>query len=230
MKILIALTLCLTLAIPALGEKPEHKAPPLPDRIPCGLQSVVHDWDFATSDHGFTTAMCDDQGAPMWEHGATTYIPDAPGTVWATVLEGDYPLEGGEALVAPTFTVDAATALVEVVHYYSAENLWDGGNVTVNGLEQTPLVGYPGLISVPGDWYAWCVDFEFGFTGVNSGWLTSCFDLSGFMGEEVSLAFEFGSDDTNTEAGWYIAAVRVGSEQTVPVSPHSLSEVKALFR
>ena len=96
--------------------------------------------------------------------------------------------------------------------------------------EIAPLVGYPGMISVPGDWYAWCVDFEMGFTGTDSGWLTSCFDLSAYIGEDVTMTFDFGSDDTFVEAGWYIAAVRVGSDQTVPAESRSLGEVKGLFR
>ena len=230
MRLLFTIMICAAMVLPAVAAKPHHDTQPVPTRIPCGLNSVIFDWDFATSDHGFTTATCADQGGPVWEHGATTYIPDAPGNVWGTILEGDYPTDGGESLVAPTFMVDATTVLMEVVHYYDMENLWDGGNVTVNGQNVAPLVGYPGYISVPGDWTAWCVDFEEGFTGVDSGWLTSCFDLTPFMGQEVTVTLDFGSDDTFTEAGWYVAAVRVGSDQAVPTEARSLSTVKGLFR
>ncbi len=83
---------------------------------------------------------------------------------------------------------------------------------------------------MPSDWTAWCVDFEEGFTGLDSGWLTSCFDLTPFMGQEVEVSFDFGSDDTFTEAGWYLAAVRVGSDQAVPTESRSLSTIKGLFR
>jgi len=230
MRSLFALLACLVLALPLLAEKPHYDTPPPAVRVPCGLNSIVYDWDFATGHHDFTTSMCDDQGVSVWSYGTTSIIPDAPGMVWGTLLDDDYPTDSGEALVAPTFTVDATTALLEVVHYYDMENLWDGGNVKVNGQLVTPLVGYPGVISVPGDWYSWCVDFEAGFTGLDSGWLTSCFDLSPFMGEEVTVTFEFGSDDMYTESGWYIAAVRVGSEEGVGNEAHSLSDVKGLFR
>lgn len=230
MRIMLALTLCLLLALPVMAKKPHHDTPPVPARVPCGLEAVAYDWDFTVSDHGFTTAACDDQGGPAWEHGASSYIPEVPGTVWATVLEGDYPTDAGESLVSPTFLVDANTYLVEVVHYYDFEYLWEGGNVTVNGQNIAPLVGYPGLMSVPQDWYSWCVDEELGFTGTDSGWLTSCFDLSNFVGQEVAISFDFGSDNTITEAGWYIAAVRVGSDEAVATEPHSLAEIKALFR
>jgi len=230
MRSFIIVALCILLALPALADKPHHETSAPSSRVPCGLTSVVHDWDFAVSDHGFTTASCDDQGAFMWEHGATSYIPDAPGNVWGTVLEGNYPIEGGEALVSPTFTVEATTYLFEIFHYYDAENLWDGGNVKVNGQSVAPLVGYPGMISVPGDWYAWCVDFQMGFTGTDSGWLTSCFDLSAFIGQEVTVTFEFGSDDAYVEAGWYIASMRVGSDQGVPTEKKSFSEIKGTFK
>ncbi|MBD3222813.1 hypothetical protein GF314_16420 [bacterium] len=229
MKILLTLALCLALTVPALAEKPQYDTPGQPDRVPCGLTSIVHDWDFAISDHGFTTAACDDQGVPVWEHGPTSYIPDVPGDCWGTDLDADYALDAGESLVSPTFSVDATTYLVEVVHYYSMEYLWDGGNVTVNGEAIAPLVGYPGLISVPQDWYSWCVDEEMGFTGVDSGWLTTCFDLSAYVGQDVTLSFDFGADDFGVEAGWYIAAVRVGSDQAVPVEQESLTGIKARF-
>ena len=80
----------------------------------------------------------------------TLYLPDAPGDVWGTILEGDYPTDGGEALLTPSFTVDAETYLMEIYHYYDAEYLWDGGNVKIDGNIIAPLVGYPGVINVPG--------------------------------------------------------------------------------
>ena len=81
-----------------------------------------------------------EMGHYMFSRYAGKWIPDAPGDVWGTVLEGDYPTDAGEALTSPTFSVDATTYLVEITHYYDAENLWDGGNVKVNGQEIAPLV------------------------------------------------------------------------------------------
>jgi len=224
--------MCVFLIAPAQAEKPFFPTEPYgADRVPCGLMTVTYDWDFAADDHGFTTAACDTGGVPTWEYGVTTYVPDAPATnVWGTVLEGDYTPESGESLMAPVFTVDSSTNLMEVVHYYDAENLWDGGNVTVNGEVIMPMVGYPGFISIPGDWLAWCVDFEQGFTGLDSGWLTSCFDLSAFIGEEIQIAFDFGSDDAFVEAGWYISAVRVGTDEIVPTEAQTFGHIKAMFR
>lgn len=226
-----AVFICLLIAGTALAEKPFHPTGALPDsRVPCGLQSVTYDWTFADGDQGFTTAACDVEGAPVWEHGPTTYIPGAPAGVWATVLEGDYATKSGDALLTPEFTVTEDTRLLEIYHYYDMENLWDGGNVTVNGTLLTPELGYPGMISVPGDWYAWCVDFEMGFTGLDSGWWTSCFDLTPFLGQTIQVAFEFGSDDMFVEAGWYIGSVKVGSDNPVSTQPATWSGIKSIYR
>ena len=229
MRTLIFLMLCICVAGVAAADKPVFDAPQ-PLRIPCGLNNVVYDWDFAAGPQDFTTGPCDDQGAPVWEHGATNHIPGAPGEVWGTILAGDYPINAGEALVSPLFTVSAEAYLMEIVHYYDAENLWDGGNVTVNGQVIHPLGGYPGLINVPGGWYAWCVDFENGFTGLNSGWLTSCFDLSAYLGQTIQVSFEFGSDNTFVEAGWYIASVKIGNDDPVTNERRSWDAVKSLYR
>jgi hypothetical protein len=229
MRFLLMITLCLLIASIAAAEKPVFDTPQLL-RIPCGISNVIYEWDFAAGAQDFSTSACDDQGVPVWEHGATTYIAGAPGDVWGTVLEGDYPTDSGQALMSPEFAVTADNYLLEIFHYYDAENLWDGGNVKVNGDVIAPIVGYPGLISVPGDWYAWCVDLEFGFTGLNSGWLTSCFDLTPYIGETIQVSFEFGSDDTFTEAGWYLASVKVGNDHPVATQNRTWSNVKSMYR
>jgi len=230
MRVVIVFLVCLLTASVAAADKPIFEAQQQQQRIPCGLTNVLIDWDFATGTHDFTTGNCDDQGGAVWEHGATTYVAGAPGDVWGTVLEGDYPTDSGEALVSPPITVGDETYLMEVVHYYDAENLWDGGNVKVDGEILTPLVGYPGVINVPGDWYAWCVDFQWGFTGLDSGWLSSCFDLSAYIGQTIQVSFEFGSDDAYVEAGWYIASVQVGNDSVVADQNRTWSAVKGLYR
>jgi len=229
MRILLTILICLFTTGLATAEKPTFDTHE-PLRVPCGLTNVVYDWDFAAGMQDFTTSPCDAQGVPVWEHGPTTYVAGAPGTVWGTVLEADYPVDSGEALVSPSFMVSEETYLMEIFHYYDAENLWDGGNVKVNGNVITPLVGYPGVISVPGDWYAWCVDFQSGFTGLNVGWFSSCFDLSAYLGQTIQVSFEFGSDDTFVEAGWYIASVRVGNDFIVENESQTWTGVKSMYR
>jgi hypothetical protein len=229
MRFLLMISFCLLIASIAVAEKPVFDTPPLL-RIPCSLTNVILDWNFANGPQDFSTSACDDQGVPVWEHGATTYIAGAPGDVWATVLDGDYPTDSGQALITPAFAVSEETYLLEIFHYYDAEYLWEGGNVKVNGNVIGPLAGYPGLISVPGDWYAWCVDFEMGFTGLDSGWMTSCFDLTSYIGQTVEVSFEFGSDDTFVEAGWYLASVKVGNDGPVATENRIWSSVKSMYR
>ncbi len=228
MRLVISVLICCLFAGGAMAEKAVHETQrDVP--IPCNLALITYDWDFAVGDQGFTTGNCDAGGSPAWEFGTTGYVSGAPGTVWGTLLEADYPTDTGDALTSPLFLVDETATLMEVHHYYDAEALWDGGNVTVNGVTIAPMAGYPGIISTPGDWYAWCVDLEEGFTGLDSGWITSCFDLSAFLGEDIRVSFEFGSDDSFVEAGWYIASVRLGSDVT-PVENGSWSGVKSLYR
>jgi hypothetical protein len=78
-NILVFLVFCVLLNSPAQAEKQFYPTEPLEGpRVPCGLTTIIYDWGFATVDHGFTTATCDDQGVPTWEYGSTTYVPDAP--------------------------------------------------------------------------------------------------------------------------------------------------------
>ena len=55
MRTLLMLIVCVALAVPAVAKKPVHEAPPIPQRVPCGLVNVVYDWDFAAGVQGFTT-------------------------------------------------------------------------------------------------------------------------------------------------------------------------------
>ena len=229
MRYLLLVVLCCLVAGSALADKPAYENQAI-SRQSCNLLVTTYDWDFALSDNGFTMTSCDDDGAAVWEYGTTSYVAGAPGTVWGTILEGDYLTDAGQALVSPSFLVDELSTLMEVQHYFAIENLWDGGNVTVNGQVISPLSGYPGSVNIPGDWYAWCVDSELAFTGASGAWVTSCFDLSAFLGQTIQVSFEFGSDDTYTDAGWYLASVKVGTNEITPAEAKSWSGIKSLYR
>jgi hypothetical protein len=200
------------------------------ERISCDLQSICYDWNFADGDHGFVSAPCDPGGGlAVWAHGATT-IPGAPGTVWGTVLTSDYPSEAGEGICSPAFTVDACCYLMEIYHYYDIETNYDGCNVTVNDVVVPPIGGYDATISTSTSFYAWCVDLEEGFTGHDATWGWDCFDLGEFMGQEVVVCFDFGSDNSVTYPGWYIAQVRVGSDAPSPVEGETWGQIKGMFK
>jgi len=176
---------------------------------------AVHDWDFAVSDQGFTTATCDDTGGvAVWAWGACT-VAGAPGNVWGTVLAGNYPQHAGQRLLSPPFAVTAETDTMEVLGYVHTETRFDGGNVKVNGTVLEPTVPYPDTISANPVYHAFCVDNQRGFTG-NSGsgpslnWAVRRFDLSAYTGQTIQVEFHFGSDSSVAYPGWYLGYVRVG--------------------
>lgn len=228
MKKLLVVIGILVLTTCAFAAKPVIESNGSPaTRIACDLNSIAYDWNFADGDHGFVPTICEDGGMAVWAYG----VDGTYGTVWGTVLNGDYVNNTGEALVSPTYVVDATTQFVEVVHFYATENNFDGCNLSVNGQVVEPLAGYDvPEISTSTSYYAFCVDLEPGFTDdLNPDFIISCFDLGAFIGEEVALEFTFGSDSSVTYPGWYLASVMVGAN-VVGVEAKTLSDVKALYR
>ena len=228
MKVFLVVLSIAFIASVTRADRPVQIIESVSSRVDCSLVVVSYDWNFAEGDGSFTTAQCDDGGAPVWEYGLADYWPDP---MWVTVVEGDYPNDVGESLVSPSFIVDESAYLVEVLHGYDIDPGWDGGNLSVNGVVVEPMDGYPDdEISDSVDWYAWCVDGELGFTGF-SGFepITSCFDLSAFMGEEVQLSFDFGSDSSVNYPGWYLGYVRVGGD-VVANDGTTWSAMKGLYR
>ena len=228
MKKLMVVIGILALATCAFAAKPVLELEGGPAlRIACDLNAIMYDWNFADGDHGFVPTICEDGAAAVWEYGVdATY-----GTVWGTVLDGEYLNDSGEALVSPTFLVDPSTQFVEVVHFYDIETTYDGCNLAVNGQVVAPLEGYDlEELSPSTSFYPFCVDLEPGYTGHDqTGFITTCFDLADFMGQDVALEFTFGSDNSVTYPGWYFASVKVGSIVVV-VEESSMGNVKALFR
>lgn len=208
-------------------EKPEQPALPDLPRVPCNLLYVAHDWDFTVSNQGFTTTTCDGTGgAAMWAWGAST-IAGAPGTVWGTVLAGNYPNNAGEGLLSPSFAVTATTDKMEILSYLHTETNFDGANVTVNDTLLQPNPVYNATISTSTTYYAYCVDNEAGWTGNSSSgasqaWVQQCFDLSAYNGQNIQVRFDFGSDSSVSYPGWYLAYVRIGDD-IVPVELQSIS-------
>jgi hypothetical protein len=225
---MISLMIVLLVATVAIAEKQVYESTPR-QMVPCGLNTITYDWDFSQGDMGFTAMICEDGGVPAWEHGTTTYIPGAPGTVWGTVLGAAYNNNTGDGLISPSFYVDVGTELVEVYHYFDIETNYDGGNLVVNGTVVPPMGGYNGTISTSTSFYAYCTDLEEGFTGHDATWRVDCFDLNPFIGTNVQLEFDFGSDSSVTYPGWYIAWIKVGT-YVVPTEEQSWGHIKGLYR
>ena len=230
MRRLFAVLGLLALAMPAFAGSPAVTLVDNSDPVPCNLTCVCYDWDFAVSDQGFTAPnACDTGGTPVWQYGTTTLAPGAPGAVWGTILNANYPSNAGDALMSPAFEVNANCNMVEIYHYFYIETNYDGCNVKANGQLITPQGGYTGTISTSTSYYAFCVDMEAGWTGQSSTFRSECFDLSAFMGQTVELSFEFGSDSSVTYPGWYIASVMVGGTGATPVQESTWGQIKNLF-
>lgn len=216
-KLLLVIGIVVIAGVTAAQDKPVDVHVSSLGRVPCNLVYVAHDWDFAVSDHGFTTTTCDTGGAPVWAHGAygpevTSDPPTGPQDVWGTVLGANYPNNSGEGLVSPAFDVTPTSDTMEILHYVAIETLWDGGNVSVGGTVVPPIGGYPALLNDA----AWCVYDEEGFTDYDNPWEEQCFDLSAFNGQTIQVEFDFGSDSSVTYPGWYLAYVKIGDPE-IPV-------------
>ncbi len=197
----------------AANGKPRLEPAPTEARVPCQLSYASIYWHFPSHHQGFTTDVCDDGGGAAWEYGTPAGIPDAPGRVWGTSLTGNYPNDAGHRLRSPTFHVDEAHRFMELHHYFDIEYGYDGGNVLVwpDNAILDPVGGYTlPVISVDPTDHAWCVDGEPGWTGSSGGWRVDCFDLWDYIGTDVALEFDFGSDADVTAAGWYLELIIVG--------------------
>ena len=229
MRILFGIVGILVMAGTALaGDLPTTEAIQ-PTAVPCTIPYICHDWDFAVSNQGFTRGACDTGGVLAWNYGTST-IPGAPGPVWGTGLTSAYPVNSGDGLKSPSFTVTANCNYVEISHYFDTENNYDGGNVKFNDVLITPQGGYTGIICTSTAYYAFCVDNELGWMGASSGWRAECFDLSQFVGQTGQLSFEFGSDSSVTYRGWFLAYVKVGGADPTPTEGSTWGNIKGLFQ
>jgi hypothetical protein len=226
-KIALVVGLLIIVGVVMAQEKPEQAPLAQLQRVPCNLNYVAHDWDFAVSDQGFTTTTCDATGGePVWEWGASN-IAGAPGTVWGTVLTGNYPNNAGEGLLSPAFDVTPTTDKMEILSYVHTETNFDGVNVKVNDVPLQPTDLYNATISTSTSFYAYCVDNQPGWTGNSSSgasqvWVEQCFDLSAYNGQTIQVHFDLGSDSSVTYPGWYLGYVRIGDD-VVPVELQSFT-------
>jgi len=216
----------------------ECPPPPEEDGSACNFNTLCYDWDFAQGDHGFVSTVCGD-GVPVWEYGATTFVPGAPGDVWGTVLNDNYVVNAGDGLLSPAFTVEVGVCdWLEVTHYIQTERfsdtstLWDGCNVTVDGQVILPLEGYSAVASAN----AQCVGGEEAWGGASSngpirGWGKACFDLSQYAGLTIQVSFDFGSDSSVVYPGWYLSGVKVGTtDRAIGTESTSWGNLKSLYR
>lgn len=215
----LILFLAFTASVATASERPA--APGLQAHASCELITVAYDWDFAVSDQGFTTSACANEA---WAWGATA-VPGAPGTVWGAALTGDYPSNAGDALISPPFVVTAAASRLEILHHVAVEPDYDGGNVSVGGVALVPISGYPSNLA------PLCAGASGAYsTYIDDSWMTECFDLGPYLGQQIQLQFNFDSDGSWEFSGWHIAYAKVGSSDPVPAESDSWGLLKAQYR
>ncbi len=154
-------------------------------------------------DDGFFLANND------WEWGDPRSGPgDAHSGVnlWATLLNGFYS-EGPllSVLISPILGL-TTDPILTFWHWYSMESGFDGGNVKIStdGVNWdliTPEDGYDGIVSTN---FENPIGGEEAFFGESDGWELETFDLSAYSGAMVLIKFDFGSDISTQNAGWYI--------------------------
>jgi hypothetical protein len=206
----------------------------------CPLVSVCDTLDFNVSGHGWSQEPCG--GASVWAWGTS---PNPPSTACdgvpvtytlGTMAGARYPTLSGEAALVGPLAVTQDCHCLEICHYYQTEEGYDGGNVklSTNGAVSWTLVypsgGYDAILNSV-SYPAACVTGEQAFSGDTGIFVTDCFDLTSFIGENVLVGFFFGSDSFATDdVGWYIKWLKLGTGTDTPVRPTSWGAIKAMYR
>lgn len=186
---------------------------------------VVYSSNFDTDDGDLS-------GTNDWQWGTPSGSSPTPhsGTkLWGTKLSTNYssgPLLS--VLETPVMQVVDDNAKLTFWHWYSFESSYDGGNVkvSINGGAYTlinPVGGYSDVISTS---YGNPLGGQNAFTSASSTWVNAQFDLAGIVnqGDNVVFRFDFGSDTSIQEAGWFIDDLSfTGIGMVVPVELTSFS-------
>jgi len=167
----------------------------------CSDVTYVDEWNLATKD------------AP---HGVSYHCGSGPGGTYQTNYAWLHPAgkdsEDGIGLLIPE---EAVAVTLTLVHWYETTAGEDGGQVVIDTVKDgqdlyatlVPVDGYPGTLDTGN-----CnlLEGREAFQGSSGGWVTSLFDLTRYVGDQVYLSFVFGSDrNPGAGEGWYIDQVHV---------------------
>ncbi|MCB5276310.1 MAG: C25 family cysteine peptidase [Candidatus Cloacimonadaceae bacterium] len=162
--------------------------------IPFNQPNVAQNFDFSNGNFVSETG---------WTWGVPQNVEAYSGSkVWATNLQGQYPINVQYHLYTPRYTLETGSQL-NFMHYYGTEAGYDGVNLAIstnNGNSWTiltPMGGYDasGIVGL---------NMEEGWTGNSNGWLPASFDLSAYANQEVMFRFRLGSNGATNGIGWYI--------------------------
>jgi hypothetical protein len=141
---------------------------------------------------GWTTSL-----ASSWEYGvpSVTPGPHSGTSVWATKLTSNYPTNTIDWLYSPTVRLPASASSASLTfwNFYTfqygtspADYFLDCGNLWISVNDGT----------------TWTMMDH--FVKNNGAWNQETYDLTAYVGESVSFAFELASDGSGTLLGWYI--------------------------
>jgi len=145
-----------------------------------------------------------------WQWGSPSTPPGAYSTpnVWGTVLAGDYSSGTLSQLQTPQYAVFGNNPKLTFRQWYNIESGYDGGNLKIS------INGNPFQIVVPENGYDDVLSSSWGnplggeeaFTGNSNGWKEATFDFTNILsnGDEVVFSFDFGSDESIANNGWFI--------------------------
>ncbi len=167
-----------------------------------------------------------------WQWGIPTSpspIPNSAPNVWGTILNGDYtngPLLS--TLETPQLKVLDDNPTFSFYHWYNIEPRYDGGNVkfSVNGGPLTlisPVQQYDTILSSS---FQNPLGGEKAFSGNSNGWKLATFNLSGYVnsGDNVVFSFQFGTDISITNVGWYIDDISTNGLGWIPMGVNEQTE------
>jgi len=154
----------------------------------------------------------------VWAWGTPAYssgpLSTPSGTkCWGTNLAGDYPYSMNANLVISGISLsNASFATLKFKHWYRFENNYDGGVVQISldgstWINIEPIGGYPHNSMYTA--FQNAVGSSSGYSPSSNGWLNATFDLSPYIGNQVSIRFKAVSDTSVNYAGWYIDDVMV---------------------
>ncbi|MCF8297513.1 MAG: right-handed parallel beta-helix repeat-containing protein [Saprospiraceae bacterium] len=152
-------------------------------------------------------------GLMQWERGipagATITAPHSPTNVWMTNLNANYQNNSGDFLYTPFFDFSqASSATLSFWHWMDAQLSSDGGVLqysTNSGQTWSTL----GTIGDPygTNWFNTNIGGTNCWSGTQSGWVKSSYDLSQFDYFSIPLQFRFyflSNATTNSYDGWAI--------------------------
>jgi hypothetical protein len=195
-----------------------------------GPRNGYYHWDFEDAAHFTATGPADD-----WQWGIPTSGPGGAHSGekgWGTVLDGDHSNNSQSRLQTPTldFTIGGGSKLeLRFMSWVETDSSspCDGGNIKIITPTDTTIL-YPDTTQCE-NYNAGCMDAgnawipgEPAFYGQRMGEET-VIDLTPWTGESNAIiVFDFGSDGSVTDAGWYFDDVIIWGDPPLPVELTSL--------